>query len=105
MLFRSPAISRETDEAIEKAAADMGRALHAAGEALKEHPTDIGQAWEATRAHAKDPVTADEGWTPLATGFVSLGGGLMKVAEGVLDTVAPRKSKPAEDTPEEPPAE
>ena len=88
-----PAISREADAALEKAAVDMGRALHAAGEALKEHPTDLGQAWQATREHAKDPVEADEGWTPLTTGFMSFGGGLAKVAEGVLDVVAPRKPK------------
>lgn len=89
-----PAISPEADAALEKAAVDIGRALHAAGEALKEHPMKPGEAWQATRDHAQDPVVPDEGWTPLAAGFVSLGGGLMKVAEGVLDTVAPRKPKP-----------
>lgn len=91
-----PAISPETDAAIEKAAIDLGRALHAAGEALKEHPTQPGQAWQAAREHAHDPVETEEGWTPLATGFVNLGGGLAKVAEGVLDQVAPRKPKPPE---------
>ena len=38
-------------------------------------------------------MVAEPGWSPLSTGMRSLGAGLFKVAEGVLDQVAPRKPK------------
>ena len=92
------AISPEADEALERGAADLGRFLHAAGEGLKAHPLDPAAAARTARAHAEDTLTPEEGWSPLAAGLVTLGGGLSKVAEGVLDQVAPRKPKPpAED--------
>lgn len=102
------AISPEADEAIEKVGEDLGRLLHAAGEALKEHPLDPAEAVKAAKAHTADPVEPEDGWSPLAAGIANLGGGLAKVAEGVLDVVAPRKPKeegeaaPSDST-EEPP--
>lgn len=87
------AISPEADAALEKVGEDLGRVLHAAGEALKEHPLDPEEALKAAKERASEPVVAEEGWSPLASGLANLGGGLAKVAEGVLDVVAPRKPK------------
>ena len=95
-LPEAPAISPEADEAIEHAGELMGRYLHAAGEALKEHPLDPAQAVRAAQTRTEEPVEAPEGFSPLVGGMKSLGGGLFKVAEGVLDKVAPRKPKPHE---------
>jgi hypothetical protein len=86
-------ISPEADAALEKVGEDLGRVLHAAGEALKEHPLDPEEALKAAKERASEPVVAEEGWSPLASGLANLGGGLAKVAEGVLDVVAPRKPK------------
>jgi hypothetical protein len=86
-------ISPEADAAIEKVGADLGRFLHATGEGLKAHPMHPSEAFRTARASADDAVEADPGWTPLAAGLKNLGGGLAKVAEGVLDVVAPRKPK------------
>lgn len=91
-----PAISPEADEAVSKAAEDLGRLLNAAGEALKAHPLEPAEALKTARAKTDEPVVAEDGWSPLAAGLVNLGGGLAKVAEGVLDVVAPRKSKTPE---------
>ncbi|MFN7144808.1 MAG: hypothetical protein ACK4YP_13610 [Myxococcota bacterium] len=91
-----PAISPEADEAVSKAAEDLGRLLNAAGEALKAHPLEPAEALKTARAKTEEPVVAEEGWSPLAAGLVNLGGGLAKVAEGVLDAVAPRKTKTAD---------
>jgi hypothetical protein len=99
------AISPEADAAIEKVGDDLGRLLNAAGEALKEHPLDPAEAVKAARDHTGDPVTPEEGWSPLAAGLVNLGGGLAKVAEGVLDVVAPRKPKPSADDPGDAPTD
>ncbi len=90
------AISPEADEALEKVGEDLGRILNAAGKALEAHPLDPAEAVREARAHTDDPVVPEEGWSPLAAGLVSLGGGLAKVAEGVLDVVAPRKPKDGE---------
>ncbi|MDP2308315.1 MAG: hypothetical protein Q8P18_20010 [Pseudomonadota bacterium] len=92
-------ISPEADAALEKAGADLGRILHATGEGLKAHPLDPSGALRTARASASagDPVESDPGWTPLAAGLKNLGGGLAKVAEGVLDVVAPRKPRTATD--------
>lgn len=98
------AISPGADAAIEKAGAGLGRILHATGEGLKAHPLDPSGALRAARASASagDPVEPDPGWTPLAAGIKNLGGGLAKVAEGVLDVVAPRKPRaPEEEGPDE----
>lgn len=99
------ALSPEADAALARAGEDLGRLLNAAGEALKEHPLDPAEAVKAARVHTADPVIPEEGWSPLAAGLVNLGGGLAKVAEGVLDVVAPRKPRPAGEadaTPAEP---
>jgi len=87
------AISPEADERIAQVGADLGRILHATGEGLKAHPLDPTEALRTARASSDDPVEADPGWTPLAAGLKNLGGGLARVAEGVLDVVAPRKPK------------
>ena len=87
------AISPEADERIAKVGADLGRILHATGEGLKAHPLDPTEALRTARASSDDPVEVDPGWTPLAAGLKNLGGGLARVAEGVLDVVAPRKPK------------
>ncbi|MES2638664.1 MAG: hypothetical protein V4850_04260 [Myxococcota bacterium] len=94
-------ISPEADAAIEKVGADLGRFLHATGEGLKAHPMDPSQALRTARASAEDVVEADPGWTPLAAGLKNLGGGLAKVAEGVLDVVAPRRPKDGAPSPAE----
>lgn len=93
-----PAISPEVDQAIGQAGDALGRLLHATGEALKEHPTDPVGAVREAQGRIHEEVTPPEGWSTLAVGARSLGGGLLKVTEGVLDVVAPRKKR------EEPPA-
>ncbi len=91
------AISPEADEAIARAGAEVGRILHATGEGLKAHPLDPAGAIRTARASAGDSFEADPGWTPLAAGIKNLGGGLARVAEGVLDVVAPRRPKDGAD--------
>jgi hypothetical protein len=88
-----PAISPEADAALEKAGADLGRLLHATGEGLKAHPLDPAGALRTVREHQADPVDTEPGWSPLSAGLLNLGGGLAKVAEGVLDAVAPRRPR------------
>ncbi len=92
------AISPEADQALADVGEGLGRLLHATGEGLKAHPLDPGQAFKTVRAHQSDPVTAEPGWSPLSAGLLNLGDGLARVAEGVLDVVAPRKPRSAEDT-------
>jgi hypothetical protein len=87
------AISPEADETLAKVGDDLGKLLNAAGAALEAHPLDPAAAVREARAHTSDEVHPEEGWTPLAAGLVKLGGGLAKVAEGVLDVVAPKKPK------------
>lgn len=89
----TPAISPEADAAIRRAGERIGGFLHAAGEGLKAHPLHPEEALKEARAHREDHPTPPEGWSPLAGGFVTLGEGLLKVTEGVLDVVAPRKAK------------
>ena len=89
-----PALSEDADRAIEEAGETVGKLLNAAGVALKEHPLDPSAAVRTAQAHTDDPVPTPEGYSPLVGGMRSLGGGLFKVAEGVLDKVAPRKPKP-----------
>lgn len=86
-----PVLSPETDAVIDAAGDAMGRWLNATGEALKEHPMDPLAAARSVQSRASAPVVADEGWTPLSVGLRSLGGGALKVAEGVLDKVAPKR--------------
>ena len=88
-----PAISPEVDEAIGQAGDALGRLLHATGEALKERPTDPVGAAKEVQSRLHDPITPPEGWSTLSVGARSLGGGLLKVTEGVLDVVAPRKRR------------
>lgn len=92
-LPETPAISPEVDEAVERAADTVGRLLNATGEALKRHPLDPVEAVKDVQAHQDEPVEAPEGWSPLAGGLRTLGAGVMSVAEGVLDTVSPKKPK------------
>lgn len=87
----TPTVSPEVDQAISELGHTVGRYLHAAGEGLKEHPTDLIEAGRAAQDHVQDPVTAPDGWSPLVGGALTLGEGLLKVTEGVLDVVAPRK--------------
>lgn len=100
----TPTLSKETDEALSAAGADLGRLLQAAGEAMKDHPLEPKAAVREAKARVDDPVVAEPGWSPLSTGLRTFGEGLFKVAEGVLDQVAPRKPKaspPGEDDPHE----
>jgi hypothetical protein len=90
-LPEEPAISPEVDAAVGRAGDAVGKLLHATGEALKEHPLDPLGAAKAVQAHQQDTVTPPEGWSPLAGGLKSLGEGVLAVAEGVLDKVAPKK--------------
>lgn len=92
-LPEGPALGVEADKALEEAADTMGRLLHAAGEGLKEHPLDPVEAAKTAQTHVEDPVEGKNGWSPLVTGLGELGEGLLKVTEGVLDAVAPRKPK------------
>lgn len=92
-----PTLSPEADELIEKAGEVAGRYLHATGEALKEHPLAPGKALDAARGHLDDPLAPPPGSAPLVEGLKTLGSGLEKVAEGLLDQVAPRKPRPHDD--------
>lgn len=87
------AISPEMDEKMMQAGEDLGRLLHAAAEGLKAHPLDPMGAVRTAKEHTGDTVSKEEGLTSLSTSILELGGGLAKVAEGVLDQVAPRKKK------------
>lgn len=87
-------ISPQADEALQRAGNDLAKLLAAAGEGLKAHPLAPEEAVRTARAHADDPIEGKDGWSPLTTGIVTFGDGLAKVAEGVLDKVAPRKPKP-----------
>lgn len=95
-LPENPAISPEADQALSEAAESLGRLFHAAGVAMKEHPMDPGAALKSAQVAAESPVEAEPGWSPLTAGLRSFGGGLFKVAEGVLDQVAPRKPRPVD---------
>jgi hypothetical protein len=93
----TPAISKEADEALSNAGEAVGRLLNAAGTAMRDHPLDPGEAVKTATQRVEEPVPESPGWSPLSTGMASFGSGLLKVAEGVLDQVAPRKAgkKPA----------
>lgn len=97
-LDEGPTLSPEVDAALVEAGRGVGRLLHAAGSALKEHPVDpvaaVEKAAETARA-GEDPPPL-EGWSELSGGVKSLAQGLGAVAEGVLDVVAPRKPKAEE---------
>ena len=91
------AISPDAAVAIDAAGATVGRWLHAAGTAIEAHPFDPGAAVQEAQEHINDIPEAKDGETVLTTGMRDFGGGLYKVAEGVLDVVAPRNrpdSKP-----------
>lgn len=92
-LSETPAISPEADAAVERAGDLVGRILHTTGEAMKEHPLDPVGILNAVQHPSDDPAPALEGWSPLAGGLRTLGEGMMAVAEGVLDKVAPKKTK------------
>lgn len=83
----------EADKALEDLGGKLGQVLQAAGEGLKEHPLDPVQAVKSAQEHVHEPVEAPEGWSPLVGGLSAFGSGLLKVSEGVLDAVAPRKPK------------
>ncbi len=85
-------LSPQTELAIETAGATLGRWLHAAGVGIEAHPMNPAAAVEAARAHIDDMPEPAEGETALTAGARDLGGGLYKLAEGVLDVVAPRRA-------------
>ncbi len=85
------AIGPRADAALERAGEDLARLLHAAGKGLEAHPLDPVRAAQAARERVADPVQEADGLAPLGVGLRDLGGGLSRVAEGVLDVVAPRK--------------
>ncbi len=86
----STPISPEAEAAIDAAGATVGRWLHAAGKAMAAHPMDPKGAVDEARERLVDVPEPGEGETVLTAGIRDLGGGLYKVAEGVLDVVAPR---------------
>lgn len=88
-------MSPETEIAIDAAGATIGRWLHAAGRAIEAHPMDPVAAVREAREHIDEVPEPAEGETPLAAGARDLGGGLFKVAEGILDVVAPRRPQGA----------
>ncbi len=88
-------MSPETEMAIDAAGATLGRWLHAAGRAIEAHPMDPVAAVREAREHIDEVPEAVEGETPLAAGARDLGGGLFKLAEGILDVVAPRRPQGA----------
>lgn len=90
------AISPDAAVAIEAAGATVGRWLHAAGKAIEAHPFDPGAAVQQAQEHINDIPEAKDGETVLTAGVREFGGGLYKVAEGVLDVVAPRKRPDSE---------
>ena len=92
-LSETPAISEEADAAVGRAGDLVGKLLHTTGEALKEHPLDPVGVIHAVQHPSEEPVPTPEGWSPLAGGIRTLGEGVMAVAEGVLDKVAPKKPK------------
>jgi hypothetical protein len=87
------AISPETDAALLRAGEELGRLLHAAGEGLKAHPTVPAEAIRVAREHRDDAPPPPPGLTALSGGLLNFGGGMAKVAEGVLDVVAPRRTR------------
>lgn len=91
------AISPAVDEGVMHAAEELARLLHAAGKGLEAHPLHPLRAVEEAVAHADDTLDRPEGLGPLSVGLRDLGGGLARVAEGVLDEVAPRKPKGGDD--------
>jgi hypothetical protein len=91
------AISPEVDAGVLHAAEELARLLHAAGKGLEAHPLDPLRAVDVARAHADDALDRPEGLGPLSVGLRDLGGGLTRVAEGVLDEIAPRKPKGGDD--------
>ena len=88
-----PVVSPEADAAIDQAGRTLGRWLHAAGEALAEHPAAPSEALDAARKAAPNEVPEEEGLTPLSVGLKSMAKGLARSGEAVLDQVAPRKTK------------
>lgn len=90
-------MSPETELAIDAAGATIGRWLHAAGRAIEAHPMDPVAAVREAREHIDEVPEPAEGETPLAAGARDLGGGLYKLAEGLLDVVAPRRPQGAQD--------
>lgn len=86
-------MSHETELAIDAAGATIGRWLHAAGRAIEAHPMDPAAAVNEARQRIDEVPEPAEGETPLTAGARDLGGGLYKLAEGVLDVVAPRRAK------------
>ena len=86
-------LSPQTGMAIDAAGATIGRWLHAAGRAIEAHPLDPGAAVNEARERIHEVPEPAEGETPLTAGARDLGGGLYKLAEGVLDVVAPRNRK------------
>lgn len=85
-------MSPGTEAAIDAAGATLGRWMHAAGRALEAHPMDPAAAVNDARQRIDEVPEAAEGETPLTAGARDLGGGLLKLAEGVLDVVAPRRT-------------
>ena len=89
-----PVLGPEADQALDQAGATVGRWLNAAGRALQEHPTSPTRAVEeAGRVSREEPMPDEEGLAPLSVGLKSLGKGLYKTTEAVLDKVAPRKPR------------
>ena len=93
-----PVISREADEAMERAGESLGRWLKATGEGLKTHPTDPIKAMEHAGRHKDEAPELREGEAPLAAGMRVLAGGLYRSTEAVLDVVAPRRPKAGAET-------
>ena len=93
VLPEEPSISAETDRRIEALATEVEKLMHAAGKGLEAAPLNPAAAFDAAKAHREDEIEPPVGWSPLVGGARDLSRGLGKVAEGVLDKVAPKRGR------------
>ncbi len=94
-------VTPEIDGAIEKAGEAVGHWLRSAGEGMTEHPTEPGDAVDATREKGRESERVDsaddDGWSPLVQGARVFSEGVGAVAGELFDTLADevsRKPKP-----------
>lgn len=86
-----PVIGREVDQAVTALGDTVGRLLHAVGAGLEAHPTEPGAMVDEVRAAQQAPLEVPEGEAPLTVGLRSLGRGLSRSAEALMDKVSPRR--------------
>ena len=85
-------VTPEVDAAIEKTGEIVGHWLRAAGSAMKEHPSEPGQALDEALKTAEEEKAEtqadDDGWSPLLQGAKVFGQGIQSVAGEVFDVLA-----------------